>query len=204
MWSRHSRRTLPRRRSQSDFINGARTAVLTTRMKLLSGPAFARLARHSDMYDLLRVHIDDEQREERSKVAGADRMVAQKRPPVLAVGRWTYAGHVTLDRSLRDTNSELQKLASDSFGTPGPVVDRHAVDELDGAHGKSGIAARGGGLRSMRPEQPEPFTVPAKDGLGLHEQYSALPVGQNTCEEHNQAALPPQKHGPPHAARRDD
>lgn len=180
--------------------------------KLLSGPAFARLARHSEMNDLLRVYIDDEEREEGSKpdivhlqkVAGPDCVVAQERAPTLTIRWWTHGAYVTLDRSLCDTNSELQKLASDSFGAPGPVLDRHAADELDGARGESRLALLGSDLPAMPPEYSEVLSVPTKDGLGLHEQHGTLPVGQNTCEQHHQAALPGEEARPFHGAGGDD
>jgi hypothetical protein len=50
-WSRHSRRTLPRKRSQIAFIKGARYAVRTTVMPLAaathakSGPNLLSLSR---------------------------------------------------------------------------------------------------------------------------------------------------------------
>ena len=110
--------------------------------KLLGGPAFARLARHSEMYDLLRVHIDDEQREKGSKpdivhlqkVAGPDCVVAQERAPTLIIRWWAHGAYVTLNRSLCDTNSELQKLASDSFCTPGSEMWSFTFPNLCDAH----------------------------------------------------------------------
>ncbi len=92
-WSRHSRRTLPRNRSHTEFMSGGCTAVrrarapspLATRSntapnlssrklrplperrrvaKLLRDPRLRWSARHRDMHHALCIHVDDEERED--------------------------------------------------------------------------------------------------------------------------------------------
>jgi hypothetical protein len=55
-------------------------------------------------------------------------MVAQERPPPLAIAGRTYGTHVTLDGPFGHANAKLEKFSSDALRAPGAVVDRHATN----------------------------------------------------------------------------
>jgi len=86
--------------------------------QLLSRPGFGRTPCDSDADHLLRVDVDDEEREERTEpdvvglqeVAGPHRMVAQEGVPPLAArrSRWSDRADVLLDCPLGDVDAELQ------------------------------------------------------------------------------------------------
>jgi len=77
--------------------------------------------------------------------------------------------HVPLDRAFRDLNPKLEQLAANTLGTPESILLGHASNELDDVrrHARSRRLRR---LGLPAPEQAKPFAVPAKHGLGLHEQ----------------------------------
>ena len=86
--------------------------------QLLSRPGFGRTPCDSDADHLLRVDVDDEEREERTEpdvvglqeVAGPHRMVAQEGVPPLAArrSRWSDRADVLLDCPLGDVDAEPQ------------------------------------------------------------------------------------------------
>jgi hypothetical protein len=90
--------------------------------QLLRGPLLGGRARHRNVDDALGVHVNDEEREDRTEpdvvglqeVAGPDRVVMEECAPALSVvwSRRPRASHVPLDRSLRDADAELQELAA--------------------------------------------------------------------------------------------
>jgi len=144
--------------------------------QLLRRPSLAARACHSNVNDALGVLVDDKECEDRTKpdvvslkeVAGPDRMIAQERPPRLAVMPTSAAtaAHVLLHRALRNADSKFQELAADSLRSPKAVSPRHASDEIDHSWIDSGFRlARA--LRTPAPHDSESFTMPAKDRLGL-------------------------------------
>src|SRR5258708_26468387 len=102
--------------------------------QLLRGPRLRWGARHRDMHDALRVHVDDEEREDGTEpdvvdlqvIAGRDRVISQECAPALsgAPTGGPRASHASLDRALRDADAELQELASNPFRSPEPVLGR--------------------------------------------------------------------------------
>jgi hypothetical protein len=83
--------------------------------------------------------IDNEEREGRTKpyvislqkVARPHGVVSQECSPALsAAWRWRpHSSHISLNRSLRYANAELEQLATNALGSPQAVVGRHALDE---------------------------------------------------------------------------
>ena len=113
------------------------------------------------------------------------------------------ASHVPLDRALRDADAELQELASNPFGSPEPVLGRHAVDEGDDVRRETRFAwtARAG---FPPPEQSESFPVPSQDRLGLDQEQGMAPLGKESREQHEQASLVGAKGRAFDSARGDD
>jgi hypothetical protein len=150
------RRTLPERRRVAKLLRCAR----------LRGSA-----RHRDVHDALGVHLDDEAREDRTEpdivglqeIPGPDRVVAQECPPALSASRSCrpLASHVPLDCALRDSDAELQELASNPFGSQEPVLGHHATDEGDDIRNETRFAwTAGAGFPT--PEESESLPVPSQ------------------------------------------
>ena len=72
------------------------------------------------------------------------------------------------------TRAELEKFASDTFGSPRYVAGRHLPDERDEIGRKLRFATRVC-FRPLAPEQPEACSVPFQHGVGLHQQQCVTP-----------------------------
>jgi hypothetical protein len=117
-------------------------------------------------------------------------MIAQERVPVLPARqrRIPTITHVPLHGALRDMDSELDKLATNALGAPEPILSGHALNELDDI-GRDARSRRLLRPRLPAPEQAKPFPVPAKHGLGLHEQQRVAPSWKRGREQHGQPTL---------------
>jgi len=83
----------------------------------------SRLALHN----ALRIDIDHEEGEDWSEpdivglqeITGPDSMIPQESVPILTARefRWSSLAHVSLDRTLRNSDAELQEFAAYSLGT---------------------------------------------------------------------------------------
>jgi hypothetical protein len=93
-----------------------------------------------------------------------------------------------LDRALRDADAKLQELSSNPFGSPEPILDRHALDEGDDLRRETRFAwtARAG---FPPPEQSESFLVPSQDRIGLDQEQGLAPLGKESREQHEQTSL---------------
>jgi hypothetical protein len=108
-----------------------------------------------------------------------------------------------LDRAFRDAHAELQELASNPFGSPEPVLGRHAVDEGDELRRETRLAwtARAG---FPTPEESESFPVPSQHRLGPDQQQGLAPAAMEAREEHEEASLVDAKGRALHGPRGDD
>jgi hypothetical protein len=100
-----------------------------------------------------------------------------------------------LDRSLRDADAEFQELTANALGSPEPVVVSHSANQRDGRRRNarlSGLMATAG---TPLPKESESFTMPAKDGLGPHEQDGGRPRAHEACKQGEEAALVRRKAG---------
>jgi hypothetical protein len=101
--------------------------------ELLRGPALGRSPGHRQVDDLLRVHVDHEEREEGAEpdvvdlqeVTRPNGVVAQEGPPPLAVARRTHAAEVALDGALGDPDAQLQEFPADALRAPEPILGGH-------------------------------------------------------------------------------
>jgi hypothetical protein len=93
-----------------------------------------------------------------------------------------------LDRSLRDTDAELQEFPANALSSPQPVVGRHAPDEGDDI-GSDPRLAWSGRAAYATPEETERRTVPSKHGLRFDQEQSMAPLGKESCEQDEHAAL---------------
>ena len=109
--------------------------------KLLRCPFSSGGTSDANMNNSLRIDINHEERKDRpepdiiglQEVASPNCMAPQERAPSLAarkVGRSDF-GHVSLDRSLRNSDAELQKFAAYSLGAPQDIFRSHSVNECD-------------------------------------------------------------------------
>src|SRR5580658_1062198 len=161
-------------------------------------PRLRRSARHPDMDDALDVHVDDEEREDGTKpdvvglqeIAGPHRVGSQECPPALSAARSSRprTAHVPLDRSLRDADAELREFSANAFGSPQPALGRHASDEADDI-GSDARLAWPSRAAYATPEETEPRTVPSKHGLRFDQEQSMAPLGKESCEQDEHAAL---------------
>jgi hypothetical protein len=164
------------------------------------------------VHDALGVHVDDEEREngtepyvvDLKEIAGPDRVVSQERAPGLSATRscGPHAAHAPLNRSLRDSDPELQEFASDALGSPQPVVLGHRSNERDRLRRKPRL--RGFARRLPAPPEPEPLAVPTQDGLWFYEQNRVPPARQEPGEEHQQPAFMCRDLRTPGRSRQDD
>jgi hypothetical protein len=76
--------------------------------------------------------------------------------------RRTGSAHVLLDRALRDSDSEFEKLAAHPFGSPEPILASHAFDELDDLSGHTWLGqappSRSGSPAPEQAESPSALT----------------------------------------------
>ena len=99
--------------------------------KLLRRPLFSRCSRDSNVNDFAGLDVDHEESEQWPKpnvidlqeIAGPNRVVREKRLPTLPMRRrWsTHFPDVSLNRAFGDGDPELEKLTSDTFGSPEAV-----------------------------------------------------------------------------------
>jgi hypothetical protein len=132
-------------------------------------------------------------------------VVAQKCPPALSAARSCrpHASHVPLDGALRDADAELQELASNPFGSPEPVLGRHATDEGEDIRSETRFAwTAGAGFPT--PEESESLPVPSQHGLWLDQEQGMAPLQMEVREHHEQASLVAAKDGAFDGARGDD
>jgi hypothetical protein len=108
-----------------------------------------------------------------------------------------------LDRALRDTDAELQELASNSFRSPEPVLGRHAVDEGDHVRPNARFAwpSRAG---LPTPEKSESLPVPSQQRFGLDQQQGMAPLAIEAREQYEQTSLVDPKGRAFDGARSDD
>jgi len=166
--------------------------------ELLCRPLRGRVPRDADVHDALGVDVHDEEREDwpkpnvvyLEKIAGPHGMIAQERVPVLPARRRRIPmiTHVPLHGALRDVDSELDKLATNALGAPKPILSGHALNEFDDI-GRDARSRRLLRPRLPAPEQAKPFPVPAKHGLGLHEQQRVAPSWKRRYKERDQSAF---------------
>lgn len=150
--------------------------------QLLRRPLLCWCSRYCNTNDFSGVYVDDEEREERpkpnvvhlEKIARPDRMIAQECAPSLAIARRAYGTHVTLYAPLRDADAKLEKLSSDAFGTPRPVLARHAADELDDLRSEARLG-RSCCFRTPFPEKAKTITVPPENRLWLDQENGVAP-----------------------------
>jgi hypothetical protein len=147
--------------------------------QLLGSPCLGRSTRHPNVDDAFGRDIDNEKREDRTKpyvislqkVARPHGVVSQECSPALsAAWRWRpRSSHISLNRSLRYANAELEQLATNALGSPQAVVGRHALDEDSDVRSEARLAhvdRRG----FSTPKKPKSLAMPADDRLGLDEQ----------------------------------
>ncbi len=105
--------------------NGAR-AERRDVSQLLCGPLLRRSSGHAHVNDVARVHVDDEEGKDRpepdvvrlQEIACPHGVVAQEGAPPLAVRGRPRPADVSLNRTLRDADAELEQLASDPLCAP--------------------------------------------------------------------------------------
>src|SRR5882762_4987223 len=117
------------------------------------------------------------QRRHSKEVKGDDdfSVILQKRqPPFTRVASAFNSTQIPGDRPLRDHEAELQHLAMDLGGSPVRVLLGQSSDQPPNLLGDLRSAATGTG--SPTPVQPEAGTVPADDGLGLHDDEHVVPA----------------------------
>ena len=115
----------------------------------------------------------------------------------------SHAAHVPLDRSLRETNAQLQELAANALRSPKPIVRGHCVDQGDGIAGN--LWSCDLVLRLPSPEKPESFAVPAKQGLWFDQKKGIAPSWHEASEQHEKRPIPGCERGPlDHSCRDDD
>jgi hypothetical protein len=131
-------------------------------------------------------------------------MVAQERGPALSPmgSRGSCAAHVPLDRSLRDADAQFQELTANALGSPEPVVISHSPNQRDGRRRNARLSGLVAAAGAPFPKESESFTMPAKDGLGAHEQDGLRPGAHEACEQYEEAALVRAKGRSRHAAGR--
>ncbi len=103
--------------------------------------------------------------------------------------------HVLGDRRLRDLDAELEQLAVNLWRSPAGIGLRHPAYELPNF---------GGDCRSPvglpptlpGPVQPEPFSVPPDDRLGLHDGERVSPVLPDLGQEHPEESIAVLQAGP--------
>src|SRR5690606_27093915 len=108
--------------------------------QLLCSPALTRFTSHCDVHHLLRVHVDDEEREQRPRpdvvdlqeIASPDGVVGEERLPGPTITRWSHGHDVALDGALGNAKAELQQLSPNALCAPGAIVASHALDQFDG------------------------------------------------------------------------
>ena len=104
----------------------------------LGSPCLAGFAGDGDMDNRLRVHIDDEEGEQRSKpdviglqeVASPNGVVAKERLPGLTIARRSYGHDVSLDGALGNASAELEQLSPNALRAPGALVTSHGLDQF--------------------------------------------------------------------------
>ena len=182
--------------------------------QLLRSPLPGGRARHRHVDDAPGVHVDDEEREDRTEpdvvglqeVAGPDGVVSQEgrassgprcgeggRAPRMY--RWTvrFATRMPSFKSSPRIRSAPQRRFSIAMRWMRAMTSR--------SHAR---LARTGRAGLVTPEQPESRAVPAKNGLGLDEEQGAAPPGKKPREQDKQTTLVAAKGGAFDAARGDD
>jgi hypothetical protein len=100
-----------------------------------------------------------------------------------------------LDCALRDSDAELQELASNPFGSPEPVLGGHATDERDHIRSETRFVwIAGAGFPT--PEESESLPVLSENGLWLDQKQGMAPLEVQAREQHEQASLLAAKAGP--------
>ena len=166
--------------------------------KLLSCPFSGWRASDTNVHNSPRIDVDREECEDGpepdivglQEIAGPNCMVLQERSPSLAARelRGSDLGHMSLDRSLRNSDAKLQKFAAYSFRTPKDIFGGHALNECDDLRVNSGTTAFGM-LRLPTPEKPKSRAVPTKHRIRLHQQQGVAPMWQKACEQNYETAL---------------
>ena len=108
---------------------------------VLRRPLLGRCSCDSDVNDFAGLDVDHKKGEQWSKpnivdlqeVAGPNRMVRKKRLPALPMRqRWrTHSPHVPLNGAFGNGDAELEKLTSDTFGSPEAVILSHTTNKSD-------------------------------------------------------------------------
>jgi hypothetical protein len=145
--------------------------------KLLGRPFRGWRTSDTNVHNALRIDIDHEEGEDWSEpdivglqeITGPDSMIPQESVPILTARefRWSSLAHVSLDRTLRNSDAELQEFAAYSLGTPEGIFGSHAVNECEDFR----VNSRNWGLVTSRPptpEKPKSLSVPTKHRFRLH------------------------------------
>jgi hypothetical protein len=82
--------------------------------------------------------------------------------------------HVLLNCPFGNPDAQLEQLPADAFSAPQTIVAGHGLDQ--GHRLGTDFGFPESGLRSMPPELAECLTMPAEEGLGLHNQERLCPV----------------------------
>jgi len=91
--------------------------------------------------------------------------------------------HVLLNGSLAHPNAKFQQFPSNAFGPPEPILPGHLPDQGDGFLGYFGLVRSGLGLPF--PIQAKELSMPAQQGLWLHDQKCLLP-GPNQPDQQDE------------------
>src|SRR5437867_1196170 len=164
---------------------------------LLGGPVGSRVFGHVEVDDAPAMVNEHDENEEDAQARGGNReevegdqvadMVGEKRPPRLR-RPGTPLRHQPGDGALGDVDTELPKLAMDSWGAPEGVRGGHAGDQsLD--LGMDGRATSGRAARELAPVLAEAAPLPPQDGVGGNDHERLPPPGPDSSQPDPEEAI---------------
>ena len=168
-WSRHSRLTLPIRRSTYGFCHGL--AVTPKCMRRPGRDLAALVVEHDEPEQEVERGRGDHEEIDRRQAIG---VICKECPPRLRWRRWV-TDHVFRDGGLGDGKAKLQKLAMDPRCAPPCILPRHPSDQIADLP-RHRWSARLSPPRLPCPEKPEPLAVPTDDGLGPDNYQGVAPA----------------------------
>jgi hypothetical protein len=165
--------------------------------QLLGNPGIGRMASHPDMDDFSAPQLNEKEGKERAEeqvgdwqeVTGPDlmRMGVEKGGPPLRGGPHAMLSHVLLDSPLGDVYAYLEQFATDAFSSPQAIVSGHGLKQRDRLGRDFGFPR--GRLRSLSPVPAKCVTMPAEEGVRMHNEECLFPSSDSSREHYQENAI---------------
>lgn len=92
------------------------------------------------------------------------------RPRLRARTRWTQGADVPLNRALGDFDPEFEQFTLNAFRTPRMILRDHLLEQRNRGLCQTRATGWMFGVRFASPDQAKQVTMPAEEGVRLHNQ----------------------------------